>query len=102
MNIPGRKTNKKAYYIGLIEGLGTTMKYGSNGIVVFTNFELVCNQMNGVCQVKKERLKELHGIANNIVSQFQFFSIRHCTHVNNIYVDLLRGAIPIQDSSIKD
>ena len=58
--------------------------------------------MNDVCQVKKERLKELHGIANNIVSQFQFFSIRHCTNVNKMSVDLLRGEIPIHDSSIKD
>ena len=57
MNIPGRTTNNEAYYIGLIEGLGKTMEYGSNGIVVFTNSELVCNQMNGMCEVKKERLK---------------------------------------------
>ena len=57
MNIPGKTTNNEAYYIALIEGLGTTMEYGSNGIVVFTNFELVCNQMNGMYQVKKERLK---------------------------------------------
>ena len=58
--------------------------------------------MNGVYQVKKERLKELHGIANNIVSQFQFYSIRHCTNVNKMSTDLLDGEIPIQDSSIKD
>ena len=95
MNIPGRTTNNKAYYIALVEGLGTTMEYGSNGIVLFTNSELVCNQMNGVYQVKKERLNELHGIANNIVSQFQFFSIRHCTNVNKMSIDLLYGAMPI-------
>ena len=41
MNIPGRTTNNEAYYIALIEGLGTTREYGSNGIVVFTNTELV-------------------------------------------------------------
>ena len=41
MNILGRKTNNEAYYIALIEGLGTTREYGSNGIVVFTNSELV-------------------------------------------------------------
>ena len=58
--------------------------------------------MNGVYQVKKERLKELHGIANNIVIQFQFFSIRHCTNVNKISVDLLHREIQIHDSSIKD
>ena len=95
MNIPGRTTNNKAYYIRLIEGLGTAMEYGSNGIVVFTNIELVCNQMNGVYQVKKERLKELHGIANNIVSQFHFFNIRHCKNVNKMFADLLCGAMPI-------
>ena len=95
MNIPGRTTNKEAYYIGLIEGLGTTMGYGSNGILVFTNSEVVCNQMNGVYQVKKEMLKELHGIANNIVSQFQFFSIRHCKNMNKMSIDPLCGDIPI-------
>ena len=57
MNILGRTTTNEAYYIGLIEGLGTTMEYGSNGTIVFTNSELVCNQMNGVCKVKKKRLK---------------------------------------------
>ena len=102
LNIPGRTTNNEAYYIELIEGSGTTMEYGSNGIVVFPNSELVCNQMNGVYQVKKERIKELHGIENNIVSQFQFSSIRYCTNVNKMSVDLLRGEIPIQDLSIKD
>ena len=57
--------------------------------------------MKGMYQVKKDRLKQLHGKTNNIVSQFQFFSIRHCTNVNNMFVDLLCGAMPIQDTSIK-
>ena len=77
------------------------MEYGSNGIVFFTNSELVCNQTNDMYHVKKERLKELHGITNNIVSQFQFFSIRNCTNVNKMSADLLLGEIPIHDSSIK-
>lgn len=68
MNVPRMTKNNEAYYIALIEGLGTTREYGSNGIVVFTNLELVCNQMKGVYQVKKERLKQLHGEAKNIVS----------------------------------
>ena len=58
--------------------------------------------MNGVYQVNKERLKELHGIENNNVSQFQFFSIRHSTNVNKMSADILRGAMQIQDSSMKD
>ena len=106
MNIPGRPTNNEAYYIGFIEGLGTMMEYGSNGIVVFTDSEHVCD-LTGMYQVMKERLKLLHGIANNIFGQFQFFSIRHCSNVNKMSADLVRGEIsiqeiPIQDSSIKD
>ena len=58
--------------------------------------------MKELYQVKKERLKPLHGKANNIVRLFQFFSIRHCSNVNNISGDLLCGEIPIQDSSVKD
>ena len=102
MNIPGRTKNVEAYYIALIEDLGTTREYGSNGIVVFTNSEVVCNQMKGVYQVKKERLKQLHGKENNIVSQFNFFGIRHCANVNKMPGDLLCGAMPIQDLSVKD
>ena len=45
MNIPGRTKKNEAYYIALIEGLRTAREYGSNRIVVFTNYELVCNQM---------------------------------------------------------
>ena len=102
MNIPRRRKNNEAYYIALIEGLGKIREYGSNGIVVFTNSKLVCNQMKCVYQVKKEMLKQLHGKENNIVRQFQCFSIRHCANVNKISSALLCGAMPIQDSSIKE
>ena len=97
MNISGRTKNNEVYYIAFIEGLGTTREYGSNGIVVFTNFELVCNQMKGVYQVNKERIKKMHGKEKNIVRQFQFFSIRNFANVNKMSVDILCGEIPIQD-----
>ena len=58
--------------------------------------------MKYVYQVKKERLKQLHGKTNNIVRQFQYFSIGHCANVTKMSSDLLCGAMPIQDSSIKD
>ena len=57
--------------------------------------------MKGVYQVKNERLKQLHGKENNIVRQFQTFSIRHCANVNKMSGDLLYGKMPIQDSSVK-
>ena len=91
IKILGRTKDKEAYYIVLIEGLGATREYGSNGIVVFTISKLVCNQMKCVYQVKKERLKQLHGKSNNIVRQFQIFSIRHCENANKMPGDLSVG-----------
>ena len=43
MNILKRTTIKEAYYIALIEDFRTYTEYGSNGIVVFTSSEFVCN-----------------------------------------------------------
>ena len=57
--------------------------------------------MKCLYKLKKERLKQLHGKANNIVIQFQFFIIRHCANINKKSRDLLCGAMPIQDSSVK-
>ena len=59
-DVCGRTTSNEAYYIALIEGLKTTKKHGDNNIVVFTNSELVCNQMKGTYRVKKDNLKLLH------------------------------------------
>ena len=101
-NVPGRKTNNEAYYIALIEGIGNSREYGSNVIVFFTIFELVCRQMKGMYQDKKENLKQLHKNNNNIVNQFQSFIISHCANVNMISSDLFYGAIPIQDLCVKD
>ena len=89
MNIPRRTINNEAYYIALIEGLGISREYESNGIVVFTNSKLVRNHMKGICQVNKERLKQLHGKENNIVSQLQFFSIKHCV-ISQIFLEVVR------------
>lgn len=102
INVPGRTTNNEAYYIALIEGIGTTREYGPNGIVVFTNSELVCNQMKGMYQVKKERLKQPDVEENIIVSQFLSFSKRHCENMNRMSSDLLYGTMPIQDLCVKD
>jgi ribonuclease HI len=46
----GRTTNNEAYYIALVEELKTMKKHGANHIVVFTNSELICNQMKGIYQ----------------------------------------------------
>ena len=54
--IRGRTTNNEAYYIVLIEGLKTTKMYSANYICVYTNSELLCNQMKRIYQLRKGNL----------------------------------------------
>ena len=58
--IRGRTTNNEAYYIVLIEGLKIAKMYSANDICVYTNSELLCNQMKGLYQVRKNNLISLH------------------------------------------
>lgn len=63
--LPRRTTNSEAYYISPLNGLASIKNYGAKGIVIYTNFELVCNQMIDIYQVWSQNLKPLHNEANN-------------------------------------
>ena len=56
-DISARTTNNEAYYVALIEGLKAAKNYGASDISVFTNSELLYNQMKGVYQVRKYQFK---------------------------------------------
>ena len=88
-DVCGRTTSNEAYYIALIEGLKTTKKHGANDIGVFTNSELVCNQMKGTYQVRKYNLKLLHREARINASQFDTFTIHHHRNIKRLSRDLL-------------
>jgi ribonuclease HI len=85
----GRTTNNEAYYISLIEGMKTTKKYGVNDIVVFTNSELICNQMKGIYQVRKDNLKPLHREARIVATQFHSFTINYHADIKRMSSDLV-------------
>ena len=72
----GKTTNNKAYYISLVEGLKEEKTYGINDISVYTNLELICNQMEGIYQVRKDNLKHKKK-ARITAAQFQSFNIKY-------------------------
>lgn len=43
--VPGMTTNNEAYYIALVERLKEAKQHDVNDIEVFTNSELICNQI---------------------------------------------------------
>ena len=100
--VNGRTTNNEAYYIALIDGLKTAKKYGANDIAVFTNSELVCNQMKGIYQVRKDNLKPLHREARIVASQFQCFTINHRAEIKRMSSDLVSGAVSTIGGGVKE
>ena len=98
----GRTTNNEAYYIALVEGLKTAKKNGANDIVVFTNSELICNQMKGIYQVRKDNLKLLHREARIVAPQFHSFTINYHAYRKRTSNDLVSGGVSTIGGGVKN
>jgi ribonuclease HI len=98
----GRTTNNEAYYIALVEGMKTTKKNGANDIVVFTNSELICNQMKGIYQVRKDNLKLLHREARIVAPQFHSFTINYHVDRKRMSNDLVSGGVSTIGGGVKN
>ena len=77
----GTTTNNEVYYISLVEGLKEEKTCDTNYILVYTNSQLICNQMQGIYQVRKDNIKPLKKKKN------------HCHSIS-----VLQYKIPCQDS----
>ena len=99
--ICGRTTNNEAYYIALIEGLKTIKMYSANDICVYTNSELLCNQMKRIYQVRKKNLISIHVEARTIVAEFYSFMINHHSNINRMFVDLLSTEVSTPRGGVK-
>ncbi|HDZ86795.1 hypothetical protein LCGC14_0526060 [marine sediment metagenome] len=84
----GDKTNNEAEYISLIYGLGQAAKFG-NEIRVFSDSELIVNQVNGEFKVKQAHLKSLLEIVKQERTKFSEFKITHIPRAENKEADEL-------------
>jgi len=56
----GRCTNNQAEYQALIKGLDFSAQYTRRRVTVFSDSELIINQMNGSFRLKNDKLRELY------------------------------------------
>jgi hypothetical protein len=82
--------------------LKVAKKHGANDIVVFTNFELIYNQMKGIYEVRKDNLKLLHREARIVVAQFHSFTITYHVDIKRLFNDLLFGAVSTIGGGVKN
>ena len=94
----GPATHNVAEYQALIEGLMLARAHGIERIRVYTDSELVVDQVNGVSAVRQAHLHELHEVASGLRAGFKSFRISWVPREWNAEADqLVRNALDALD-----
>lgn len=85
----GEHTNNFAEYTGLLKALYLAKEMNAEDIVVYSDSELMCRQMNGVYKVKNPQLLVLYKEAVNLINNLKSFRIEHVRREFNKDADSL-------------
>lgn len=85
----GIATNNEAEYRALIEGLKQAVKLKSQMVEVYTDSELLVNQISGIYKVRSENLKELLNEVKRLMKRFKGFIIMNIPREENRVADRL-------------
>ncbi len=88
----GIATNNVAEYTALIEGLKLALSMGIKSISIYSDSQLVVNQLNGAYTVKDEKLLKLYKKALEILKSFENVSINYVGRSQNSLADKLAKA----------
>jgi len=85
----GFGTNNEAEYRALIEALRKAMQLGAEKVELYSDSELVVNQIKGVYSVKDEKLKRLHLKCVELLKNFKEYEISYVPRELNAEADRL-------------
>jgi ribonuclease HI len=85
----GHQTNNFAEYQGLIAALEYALEHGPKALKLISDSELLVRQIKGIYKVKNPTLKDLHGRAQELIAQLEWFSIGHALREHNRDADRL-------------
>jgi len=85
----GHQTNNFAEYQGLIAALEYTLQHGPKALKLISDSELLVRQIKGIYKVKNATLRDLHGRAQELIAQLDWFSIGHALREHNREADHL-------------
>jgi len=101
----GLTTNNVAEYSAVLYGLQAANSLGVSMISVYTDAELVVNQVKGIDKVKDPKMKSFHKAVEDMMSKFSKANIRWIPRESNLTADGLakKGALMmIQNSKSSD
>lgn len=96
----GPATHNVAEYRALIEGLRLARRHGVQHLRVYTDSELVVDQVNGASAVRQAHLQELHQAATGLVALFRSIRVSWVPREMNGDADrLVRDALGAPDTT---
>ena len=82
-------TNNQAEYAALIQALESAKDLNTHPIRIFTDSQLVANQVNGLWKVKHEEIIPLNKKAKTLFSEYGDITIQHIRREKNSEADRL-------------
>ncbi|KAM2679570.1 hypothetical protein EV2_011472 [Malus domestica] len=80
-------TNNQAEYEALIIGLGILRDLRATRALIFGDFELVINQLNGSFRCMSCTLALYHMVASYLAESFDGITFEHISHIHNTDAD---------------
>lgn len=94
----GTMTNNMAEYEALVRALRRAREMAITSVFVYTDSQLVANQILGSYRVKNDRLREYLREAQSMIEDFNSFQIRHIPREKNGLADKLAKSAAAQQS----
>lgn len=85
----GNTTNNSAEYRALILGLQEVLRLGGTKVTIFSDSELMVNQIKGSYNVKNQGLLLLYKEVNELLEKFLKYDINHIRREENRHADRL-------------
>ena len=83
----GFSTNNEAEYNALIKGLQLAVGKKVDDVIVYSDSQLICNQIKGIYKIKSNSLLFLYKRAVDLIKEFKSFSISHIPRERNKEAD---------------
>lgn len=95
----GKQTNNFAEYMALIFALTHLLGLQKTSCRVYSDSQLLCEQLHGNYKVKNENIAPLFVLAKHLIGQLSSFTITHIPREKNTQADAL-SKIAVQPASV--
>jgi len=85
----GIKTNNEAEYYGLLRALERALNLECESVTIYTDSELLANQIKGIYKVRAGNLKNLYVACLDLLRKFKSWEISHIERGKNKLADSL-------------